>query len=266
MDERRVDEGEDAEPLHAVFVVPCFNEAHRLDAAAFAALVADDRVTALAVDDGSTDATGAMLAQIAATHPGRVDVLSLPVNRGKAEAVRAGLRHALARGAMVVGYADADFATPPSELVRLLDELGRTGAKVVLGSRIQRLGADIVRKELRHVAGRVFATVSSWTVGVPVYDTQCGAKLFRATPALVAALEAPFTSRWSFDVELLARLFGRLPSEATMDPKDAIEVPLAQWHDIRGSKLHLPGMARAFADLIGMWARAERYSASRKRP
>jgi len=240
--------------------VPCFNEAARLDAAAFAALVADGRVSALVVDDGSTDETGAILARFASAHPDRIRLLSLPKNGGKAEAVRAGLRHALATGAQVVGYADADFATPPRELVRLLDELERTGAAVVLGSRIQRLGADIVRKELRHIAGRMFATVSSWTVGVPVYDTQCGAKLFRATPALEAALSEPFSSRWSFDVELLARLFGRLPSEVTMDPKDALEVPLEKWHDIRGSKLHLPGMARAFADLIGMWARAEHHS------
>jgi len=263
LDERRAC-AEEAEPLHAVFVVPCYNEAARLDPAAFAALTADGRVSVLAVDDGSSDETGAILAHIASAHPGRVGMLSLAKNGGKAEAVRAGMAHALAAGAAVVGYADADFATPPHELARLLDELERTGAEVVLGSRVQRLGADIVRNELRHVAGRVFATVSSWTVGVPVYDTQCGAKLFRATPALLAALNDPFSSRWSFDVELLARLFGRLPSAATMDPKNAIEVPLEQWHDIRGSKLHLPGMARAFADLLSMWVRAERFSARKR--
>lgn len=251
--------------LRATFVVPCYNEAARLDAAAFAALVANARVSVLAVDDGSKDATRALLDSIVSQHPGRISVLSLALNGGKAEAVRAGMNHALAAGALVVGYADADFATPPLELVRLFDELERTGAEVVLGSRIQRLGADIVRKELRHLAGRLFATVSSWTVGVPVYDTQCGAKLFRATPALAAALSEPFSSRWSFDVELLARLFGRLPSAESMDPKHAIEVPLAQWHDIGGSKLHLPGMARAFADLLAMWARAERYSFAIKR-
>jgi len=249
----------------AVFVIPCFNEAARLDPAAFSELLADARMSVLAVDDGSTDATAAILRRIAATCP-RMQVHALPANVGKAEAVRLGMNRALAAGAAVVGYADADFATPPRELLRLRSELERSGKQIVLGSRVQRLGADIVRRELRHLAGRVFATVSSWTVGVPVYDTQCGAKLFRASPALTAALAEPFSSRWSFDVELLARLFGRLPSAQTIDPAEAIEVPLRQWHDIGGSKLHLPGMARAFADLIAMWLRAERHSARSARP
>ncbi len=239
--------------MTAVYVIPCYNEASRLDAAAFAALLADARVSVLAVDDGSSDSTRSLLEGIAAAQP-RMVVHVMPRNVGKAEAVRSGLNLALAQGASFVGYADADFATPPRELVRLLDAF-TDDIDIVLGSRVQRLGADIRRNELRHFAGRVFATVSAWTVGVPVYDTQCGAKLFRATPALHAALSAPFSSRWSFDVELLARLFGRLPSAVTTDPSRAIEVPLGQWHDIGGSKLHLPGMVRAFADLLRMYAR-----------
>ncbi len=242
--------------MTAVYVIPCYNEASRLDSAAFAALLADARLSVMAVDDGSRDTTRAQLDAIAAAHP-RMTVHSMAHNVGKAEAVRSGLNRALSEGAAFVGYADADFATPPLELVRLLDAF-TPDIDIVLGSRVQRLGADIRRNELRHFAGRVFATVSAWTVGVPVYDTQCGAKLFRATPALHAALATPFSSRWSFDVELLARLFGRLPSAVTTDPSRAIEVPLGQWHDIGGSKLHLPGMVRAFGDLVAMYARTRR--------
>lgn len=242
--------------MNAVYVIPCYNEASRLDAAAFTALLADARVSVLAVDDGSADLTRSLLEGIALVQP-RMAVHAMAHNVGKAEAVRSGMNRALAEGASVVGYADADFATPPRELVRLLDAFS-DDVDIVLGSRVQRLGADIRRNELRHFAGRVFATVSAWTVGVPVYDTQCGAKLFRNTPALHAALATPFSSRWSFDVELLARLFGRLPSAVTTDPSRAIEVPLGQWHDIGGSKLHLPGMVRAFADLVAMYARTQR--------
>jgi len=249
--------------MHAVIVVPCYNEAARLDAAAFAALLSDARLAVLAVDDGSTDGTGAVLGRIALDQPERMTMLTLPRNVGKGEAVRVAMLQALGQGAAVVGFCDADFATPPGELSRLVDVLFATDAEIVLGSRIRRLGADIDRTPVRHLIGRLFATVASLAVGAPVYDTQCGAKLFRATPALAATLAVPFSSRWSFDVELLARLFGRLPSAATTAPSRAIEVPLLQWHDIGGSKLALGAMARAFAELLMMWARAERHSAGR---
>ncbi|MCC6623273.1 MAG: glycosyltransferase [Deltaproteobacteria bacterium] len=243
-----------------VIVIPCYNEARRLDAAELARLVADGRVEVIAVDDGSSDGTGVLLAAIARDLDGRMQVLTLPRNQGKAEAVRAGLRLAIARGADIVGFADADFATPPGEILRLVDVLASGDAEIVLGSRVRRLGADIDRSALRHVVGRVFATAARMAVGTPVYDTQCGAKVFRVTPALEAALAEPFSSRWSFDVELLARLFGRLPSAVATHPSRAVEVPLEVWHDAGGSKLGVVGMARSFAELIAIWARAERHT------
>jgi glycosyltransferase involved in cell wall biosynthesis len=246
--------------MGATFVIPCFNEAKRLDPRAIAELVADPRVSVVLVDDGSTDDTLALLRGLASE---RVRVLALERNSGKAEAVRRGLQQAIAEGADVVGFADADFATPVSELLRLLDELEQSGKDLVLGSRVLRLGASIDRKPLRHLVGRVFATVAAAAVGVPVYDTQCGAKLFRVSPRLSWALESPFSSRWSFDVELLCRLFGRLGEGAPEDEPSALEVPLHVWHEVGGSKLHLGSMARSFAELLRIWARAE-YRARRR--
>jgi len=256
-------------PLAAMIVVPCYNEARRLDVDTFARLVARDGVDVIAVDDGSSDGTGDRLRAIAGALGERMRVVTLTENRGKAEAVRTGLRDAIARGAEVVGYADADFAAPPEEILYLLDVLAETGVEIVLGSRVQRLGADIKRSPVRHVVGRVFATAARMAVGTPVYDTQCGAKVFRVTPALEAALVEPFSSRWSFDVELLARLFGRLPAAAATAPARALEVPLRVWRDAGGSKLSVPSMARSFIELLGIWARAERNvrgSRRRERP
>src|SRR6266568_1094414 len=170
--------------LPTVIVVPCFNEAARLRPDGFGPLAEHPEIELLFVDDGSTDDTRRVLEGLAARWP-RAHVLALPANGGKGEAVRRGMLDGLARGAACVGYLDADLATPADEMLRLRDELlGAAGASAVLASRVALLGRDIQRNPARHYLGRVFATTASVVLGLPVYDTQCGAKLFRRTPAL----------------------------------------------------------------------------------
>jgi glycosyltransferase involved in cell wall biosynthesis len=231
-------------------VIPCYNEAERLDQAALRGFV-DGRpgVALLLVNDGSTDGTEACLRALAAERPGRIDVLSLPANAGKAEAVRQGLRTALAGGAQTVGYFDADLSTPTGEMGRLLDVLEARGAEVVMGARVALLGVDIHRQAARHYLGRVFASVASLVLKTRVYDTQCGAKLFKRSPALDAALETPFRSRWAFDVELLGRLLAGAPGVPATRPGAIIEVPLEVWRDVPGSKLKPAAMVGAAKDL-----------------
>ena len=80
----------------------------------------------------------------------------------------------------IVGYFDADLATPVAELERLLAVIGKDPQlEAVLASRVALLGHSIQRKPTRHYLGRLYATAASLALGVAVYDTQCGAKLFR---------------------------------------------------------------------------------------
>jgi glycosyltransferase involved in cell wall biosynthesis len=231
-------------------VVPCYNEAERLDAAPLLAFVDSHRdASFLLVNDGSKDATGEVLEAVAAQRPGRIAVLQLTPNRGKAEAVRAGLRAALAAGAEIVGFLDADLSTPPAEIDDLLAALARPGVQVAIGARIGMLGYDIDRSAVRHYLGRVFATAASLILRARVYDTQCGAKLFRAGPPLAEALATPFLSRWAFDVEFLGRLLIGTPAVAPLPLNAIVEVPLAVWHDVKGSKLGIGGMAKTIGDL-----------------
>jgi SAM-dependent methyltransferase len=245
-----------ATPGACTVVVPCFNEADRLDPAQLGTLIEAAGAHVLAVDDGSTDGTADMLDKLAAPDPERMSVLSLGANRGKGEAVRQGLIEAIASGADIVAYCDADFATPPEEIARLVATMrADDGIDVVLGSRVAMLGSDIRRSVFRHYSGRIFATASSLVLGVPVYDTQCGAKVLRVTPALRRALEAPFVTRWVFDVELLGRLLrDRDPSDPSAGRGRFVEVPLVRWSEPGGSKLTLASRLRAAADL----ARIER--------
>jgi dolichyl-phosphate beta-glucosyltransferase len=217
-------------------VVPCFNEAARLKSADFLAyLAADTRVSFCFVNDGSTDKTAAVLAELATSQPDRILTLSLAQNAGKAEAVRRGCLHAAGvRRFDFVGYWDADLATPLSELGPMLETLERfPSCQLVLGSRWRRLGSNITRRTARHALGRVFATAASLVLDLPVYDSQCGAKVFRSA-VIDALFNEPFMTRWLFDVELLARLKNH--SGAAIS-KAVIEVPLTHWHDVGGSRL-----------------------------
>jgi glycosyltransferase involved in cell wall biosynthesis len=229
-----------ADDWAGVIVVPCFNEARRLVPEGFRAFAEERRLSLLFVDDGSTDDTRALLEQLAKDLRSRgveAGTLALGRNQGKGEAVRRGMIEALRRGAGVVGYFDADLSTPPVEMMRLVHVVWERPADVVLGARVALLGRRITRKAYRHYLGRVFATAASLILDLPVYDTQCGAKAFRRTPALAAALERPFSARWAFDVELIGRLLAGGACARGLPVAAFVEVPLREWHDVGGSTL-----------------------------
>lgn len=162
--------------------------------------------------------------------PEACTLVIVPAETSKAEAVRQGLRAAVARGAEIVGYVSADFSSPVSEIVRLRDIMRSRGAAVVMGARVAMLGVDIRRSAVRHYLGRCFAMVASFILRTAIYDTQCALKLFRPSPALGAALAAPFSSTVAFDVELLGRLLVGGPGIAPLGAGEIIEVPLKTWH------------------------------------
>ncbi len=244
-------------------VVPCYNEQHRIRLDDFHTLISPT-TRLLFVDDGSTDRTAKLLSDWSEARPG-AEVLCLGSNSGKAEAVRAGIVRAIDEGAEYVAYFDADLASPPQELFRIIDLVRSTPAiDVALGARIAILGADIERTRARHFQGRIFATIASMILDLRVYDTQCGLKVFRVNPTLVEAFSEPFRSKWIFDVELLMRLLrGTTPLAA----RAIIEVPLREWRDVGGSSLGFRARCRSLADLaaIGWRHRTPRLSHHRTR-
>jgi hypothetical protein len=141
----------------------------------------------------------------------------------------------------LIGFWDADLSTPLDELdgfLAVLDE--RPGIEMVFGARVGLMGRSIQRSLGRHYIARVLATLISSALRLPIYDTQCGAKVFRASSDLDAVLEEPFLSRWLFDVEIIAR-FARL-REGMARPRveDIIyELPLQHWREVGGSKIRL---------------------------
>jgi len=232
----------------AAVTIPCYNEADRLKCDAFIGFVREHReVMFIFVDDGSTDETAQLLKSMSLSEAANIQFITLKTNCGKAEAVRQGTLSAIASGAKYVGYWDADLATPLKTILEFLDELKKNShLLLVMGARVQLLGRMILRNRYRHYLGRVFATVASLVLRIPVYDTQCGAKMFVATEALALTFRDPFISRWVFDVEILARLLCR----GNVNPQVAVcEYPLLEWHDVKGSKVKPKDFLVALWDL-----------------
>ena len=238
-----------------VVVVPCYNEAARLDTEALLEATRENAVLSFTlVDDGSSDGTCELLESLRARAPERFSVLALPRNQGKAEAVRQGMLAALASSASIVGYFDADLATPLSELEPMAAYFDDPNVELVMGSRVKLLGRNVSRSPLRHYLGRVFASTASMILGLEVYDTQCGAKLFRNTPPMRSLFEEPFSVTWTFDVELLARLSALAAQGSIPAPeRSVVEYPLHHWRDVSGSKLRPDAALRAVGELARIW-------------
>jgi putative flippase GtrA len=231
-------------------VVPCYNEESRLDRAAFGAFIdASDDVGLIFVNDGSSDRTLDVLHELERRRPGRVRVIDQQPNQGKAEAVRVGMLEAMALGAVYAGFFDADLATPLDAIRDLAEVLDRDASiDIVLGARVALLGRRIDRKATRHYLGRIFATAASLVLGLPVYDTQCGAKMFRVTPVVRDLFERPFGSRWIFDVEIIARyLSGR------GDRRRLFELPLRSWTDVGDSRVKARDFLRAGGEMAAIY-------------
>lgn len=230
-------------------VIPCFNEEQRLVTSEVSKCIEVLNCTVVLVDDGSTDRTLEILHNLSLDFPESIDVLPLPRNVGKGEAVRAGFNHAFERGATQVLFCDADFATGPDDLLRICNTLDEhTECRAVIGSRIAIIGSHIDRSMFRHYPGRVFATLVSLTLGTRIYDTQCGAKAFTVDNELRRVFSKPFLSRWAFDVEVIGRLFRICSSQKSQ--KIILELPLANWADMPGSKLNLFSQLRTVVELL----------------
>jgi dolichyl-phosphate beta-glucosyltransferase len=235
--------------VHLILVVPCYNEEHRLPVDALRNFDGGaNRVEMLLVNDGSRDHTLRLLESLRDENPSRFSVLNLDRNRGKAEAVRLGILAALDRNPDFVGFWDADLATPLSELPDFLDVFAtKPQIEMVFAARVRLLGRSISRNPSRHYFGRVGATLISSSLGLAVYDTQCGAKLFRASTPMREIFREPFLSRWIFDVEIIARFIRQRGRD---DAARAIyELPIKAWHDVKGSKVKSTDFLRALRDL-----------------
>jgi dolichyl-phosphate beta-glucosyltransferase len=184
-------------------IIPAYNEATRLGPTlerVFAWLDASGLdAEVLVVDDGSKDATVALV-EAHPRHDGRkLRCIRNDRNRGKGYSVGHGVREA--RGARIL-FSDADLSTPIEEYARLAPCLDG-GADIAIGSRAL-AGAEIRRHQpfYREFMGRTFNRIVQALVFPGIRDTQCGFKLFTADAAR-RCFELRHVDGFAFDVEIL---------------------------------------------------------------
>ncbi len=236
-----------------VIVVPCYNEASRLRQEVFLHFIEDNQqLSILFVNDGSNDDTRHILGNLCSQAPRRLHLFNLDTNRGKAEAVPTGFVEAFKWAPNFVAMWDADLSTPLSAVIEFREFMRHNETVLlVMGSRVKLLGRNIKRSCSRHILGRLAATLISYTLSLDVYDTQCGAKLFRVNNLTKTIFKYPFKSNWIFDVEVIARLIKEIGSIHLNSPHQLIcEIPLREWSEVGGSKIRPSHYAKSLIDLI----------------
>jgi glycosyltransferase involved in cell wall biosynthesis len=192
-------------PPSLSIIIPAYNEAGRVCKTLpilFDYLdqeIPDSEV--IVVDDGSTDETAAVAEKsFEGARRIRASVLRVQPNRGKGNAVRAGL---LAARAPIALYSDADLSTPITETPKLVNAILRDGYDLTFGSRaLDRSLIGVHQSMRRETGGRVFNLIVRLATGLPFWDTQCGFKAFRLSTCR-PILEAATIDRFGFDVEML---------------------------------------------------------------
>lgn len=220
-------------------VVPCYNEEKRFPFADFLSFAQrNPEVLLCFVNDGSKDKTLAVLRGLQSECPENVHVHSMEKNGGKSEAVRQGMLYVHENfNASLIGFLDADLATKPEEwlaMAKYKEQYPQFGA--IVGSRIQRLGANINRDDNRSLLSSIVKKFIRIILKTPFQDTQCGAKIFHRSLVPFLFSES-FNTPWLFDVEIFLRLqkkFGK-----TTLQKGVLEYPLMHWTEVGDSRLKL---------------------------
>jgi glycosyltransferase involved in cell wall biosynthesis len=217
-------------------VIPCYNEEKRLLSTEFLNFVRKNSGYHLCfVNDGSTDNTLQVLKELANGHQGYISVYNCEKNGGKAEAVRLGMLH-LAKQSQFnyIGFLDADLSTDFEDFEDLVKTISNSDYKIVSGSRMTRMGANIEKESSRAIISKTINFFIRKTLGMNFKDTQCGAKIM-TKEVVEQTFDKKFLTRWLFDVEIFMRMRKVYGLETAQ--RLICEIPLKRWIHADGSKL-----------------------------
>ena len=229
-------------------VIPCYNEEERLLGKEFRDFAHSSLGYHLCfVNDGSTDKTLEVLEELKKGNESNISIYNCEKNGGKAEAVRQGMLH-MAKDSQLdyIGFLDADLSTDFRDFDDLVETLDQSDFKIVSGSRMSRMGADITKESARKIISMTINLIIRTILRMPFNDTQCGAKVMdRSVVPLL--FEKKFITKWLFDVEMFIRMrkhYGKVEAK-----KLICEQPLKRWIHADGSKLSMKDSVKIVGQL-----------------
>ncbi len=213
--------------IELTIIIPSYKESDRLPIF-LSSLIKNmpQDIRFIIVDDGSPIKDyNLLLERVKPFLSQKVSLLRYEKNRGKGGAIEFGLEHA---NTEYVGFLDADGSIPYYEVINLWQYTKmHPDLDLILSSRIKLLGKQIDRTLKRHLSGRIFVTYLNFLFNVPVYDSQCGYKIFKKS--LFNSIQVNIINkRWLWDTELVILSY--------LNGYKCIEIAI-DWKDVQGSKV-----------------------------
>lgn len=229
-------------------VIPCYDEEKRLLSKEFTDFIDKNSGYHLCfVNDGSKDKTLDVLHNLQKGREDFITVYDCEKNGGKGEAVRQGMLHmAKFEDLDYIGFLDADLSTDLADFDDLVTTIENSNFKIVSGSRISRMGANITKESARKIISLTINFIIRKILKMDFKDTQCGAKIF-SKDVINLAFNQKFITRWLFDVEIFLRMRKYFKLEKAR--QFICEKPLKRWIHADGSKLSMKDSIKIIGQL-----------------
>ncbi len=230
-------------------VIPCYNEEERLMSKEFTDYI--DKHTGYHlcfVNDGSKDKTLDVLHDLKKGREDFITVYDCEKNGGKAEAVRQGMLYMAKQEDLdYIGFLDADLSTDLADFDDLVITIENNAKyKIVSGSRISRMGANITKESARKIISMTINFIIRKILSMDFKDTQCGAKIFHKD-VIDISFGKKFVTQWIFDVEIFRRIALHFGLEKAKEM--LCEQPLKRWIHADGSKLSMKDSVKIVGQL-----------------
>ncbi len=227
-------------------VMPAYNEAHHIIKNLQETIITLNGLgfpfEVILVDDGSQDRTWLEAAKLLVDQDSTVRVIRCQENRGKGNAVMCGTWYS--RGELVV-FLDADMDLHPAQLTNFFSILDRTGADIVIGSKLHP-DSHVNYPLRRRLWSAGYYALVRLLFGLPVRDTQTGLKVFRRE-VLQRVFPRVLVKRFAFDIEVLA-VANRLGYKMT-------EAPVTLYFRRKFGRVDLGEVLKIFRDTLAIFYR-----------